>query len=161
MSSSSTSASPLFIGGLDTVSALLDCFFAFLAEHPAHRRQIVQDPSLIPGAIEELLRFEAPVMITSRTSRRIANLAVALSRPGDNLSSCSMAASNTDEEGFPDAGEVRFDRREFGTSPSVAGCTDVWAPIWPGSSCGPPCGRGTRGSLTTGSSRAWSSSSLR
>ena len=32
------------IAGLDTVTATLDCMFAFLAQHPEHRRQLVEDP---------------------------------------------------------------------------------------------------------------------
>ena len=49
------------IAGLDTVSDSLTCFYAFLAVHPEHRRQLVEDPSLIPAAVEELLRWESPV----------------------------------------------------------------------------------------------------
>ena len=30
--------------------------FSFLAEHPEHRRQLVENPDIIPNAIEELLR---------------------------------------------------------------------------------------------------------
>jgi cytochrome P450 len=51
----------MLIAGLDTVSDSLTCFFAFLATHAAHRRQIVEDPSIIPSAVEELLRWESPV----------------------------------------------------------------------------------------------------
>ena len=50
------------IAGLDTVTATLDCMYSFLAQHPDHRRQLVEDPSLIPNAIEEMLRWETPVM---------------------------------------------------------------------------------------------------
>ena len=51
------------IAGLDTVSDSLTCFYAFLATHPEHRQQIVDDPSIIPTAVEELLRWESPVPI--------------------------------------------------------------------------------------------------
>lgn len=46
----------LFLGGLDTVAASLSFFLAFLADHPEHRRQLLDDPSLIPQAVEELAR---------------------------------------------------------------------------------------------------------
>jgi cytochrome P450 len=49
------------IAGLDTVTDSLTCFFAFLAQNPEHRRQIARDPSVIPAAVEELLRWESPV----------------------------------------------------------------------------------------------------
>src|SRR3954447_5383035 len=49
------------IAGLDTVSDTLTCMYAYLAQHPDHRRQIAEDPSCIPSAVEELLRWESPV----------------------------------------------------------------------------------------------------
>ncbi len=49
------------IAGLDTVSDTLTCSYAFLATHPEHRQMIVDDPSIIPVAVEELLRWESPV----------------------------------------------------------------------------------------------------
>ena len=49
------------LAGLDTVTDTLECFFAYLAQHPEQRRLIVEDPSIIPTAVEELLRWETPV----------------------------------------------------------------------------------------------------
>mgnify|MGYP003618423816 CR=1 FL=1 len=60
----------LLIAGLDTVAASLDCFFVHLAEHPERRRRIVDDPSSIPSAVEELLRWETPVMLVPRVAVR-------------------------------------------------------------------------------------------
>ena len=57
----------LLIGGLDTVTATLDCMIAFLATHHEHRREIVDDPSVIPSAVEELLRWSTPVMTVPRS----------------------------------------------------------------------------------------------
>ena len=51
------------IAGLDTVSDTLTCSYAFLATHPEHRMQIVDNPAIIPSAVEELLRWESPVPI--------------------------------------------------------------------------------------------------
>ena len=42
--------------------------FAFLGAHPEHRRVLATDPSLIPGAVEELLRWESPVPMVFRTA---------------------------------------------------------------------------------------------
>jgi cytochrome P450 len=53
----------MFMAGLDTVSIQLAYSFWYLAGHPDHRAQIVDDPSVIPAAVEELLRcfaFVAP-----------------------------------------------------------------------------------------------------
>ena len=62
------------IAGLDTVTASLDCMFAFLARNPDHRRQIVDDPSVIPSAVEELLRWETPVIGVVRQTTRDTEL---------------------------------------------------------------------------------------
>ncbi len=74
------------IAGLDTVTATLDCMFAFLSEHPEHRRQIVENPEMIPNAIEELLRWETPVMMVSRVAvqdTELVGLPRAQGRPCD------------------------------------------------------------------------------
>lgn len=47
--------------GLDTVTSSMACTFAWLAQHPDERRRLVEDRSLIPGAVEEIMRFESPV----------------------------------------------------------------------------------------------------
>ncbi len=46
--------------GNETTNRLIGWSGKVLAEHPDQRRQLVDDPSLIPNAIEELLRFEPP-----------------------------------------------------------------------------------------------------
>ena len=97
------------IAGLDTVTATLDCMFAFLAAHPEHRRQLVENPDIIPNAIEELLRWETPVMMVSRVAVQDTELAGCPVRQGDHAI-VVIGSANTDEAEFPDAHEVRFDR---------------------------------------------------
>jgi len=99
------------IAGLDTVSDSLTCFFAYLATHPDHRRQIVENPSLIPSAVEELLRWESPV---AGGVPRMATQDVDLPS-GDKISSgtavvVNYGAANVDPSGIADPLEVRFDR---------------------------------------------------
>jgi cytochrome P450 len=52
--------------GNETTGRLIGWMGKVLAEHPDQRRELVADPSLIPNAIEELLRLEAPAPHTSR-----------------------------------------------------------------------------------------------
>ena len=59
-----------FLAGLDTVTASLDCMLAYLAQHPEQRQQLVDDPSLIPHAVEEMLRWETPVQGVVRITTR-------------------------------------------------------------------------------------------
>lgn len=46
----------LLVGGLDTVASMLGFAARFLALNPGHRRQLLDDPALIPHAVEELIR---------------------------------------------------------------------------------------------------------
>jgi len=101
------------IAGLDTVSDSLTCFFAFLATHPDHRRQIAEDPEVIPAAVEELLRWETPV---PSGVPRVATEDVVLPKGQKVAAGCpvsvSYGAADVDEEAFGDPFEVRFDRED-------------------------------------------------
>jgi cytochrome P450 len=97
------------IAGLDTVTASLDCMFAFLAEHPDHRRQIVDDPSIIPSAVEELLRWETPVMGVVRQTTRDTELGGCPVAAGQSIT-LLIGSANTDDAEFGDGDAVRFDR---------------------------------------------------
>ena len=46
--------------GNETAGRLIGWTGKVLADHPDQRRELVDDPSLIPNAIEEILRFEPP-----------------------------------------------------------------------------------------------------
>jgi cytochrome P450 len=97
------------IAGLDTVTATLDCMFSFLAQHPEHREQLVKDPTLIPSAIEELLRWETPVMGVARAALQDTSLNECPIRKGDQVM-IMLGSANTDEAEFEDPDVVRFDR---------------------------------------------------
>jgi len=49
-------ASLLWSAGLDTVASSMGFMVRFLAENPGHRQQLLDDPTLIPKAVEEFLR---------------------------------------------------------------------------------------------------------
>ncbi len=97
------------IAGLDTVTATLDCMFSFLARHPDHRRQIVEDPSVIPAAVEELLRWETPVMGVARVATEDTALGECPVHAGDQVL-VMLGSANTDDAEFGDGDVVRFDR---------------------------------------------------
>ena len=52
--------------GNETTVRLIGFACQLLADHPDQRRELVADPGLIPGAIEEVLRFEAPSPVQAR-----------------------------------------------------------------------------------------------
>lgn len=97
------------IAGLDTVTATLDCMFSFLAQHPDHRRQLVEDPSIIPNAIEEMLRWETPVMGIARVAVEDTEVGGCPVHAGDQVL-VMIGSANTDEAEFPDGDVVRWDR---------------------------------------------------
>jgi cytochrome P450 len=99
----------LLTAGLDTVTDSLTCFFAFLAQHPDHRRRIADDPAVIPNAVEELLRWETPVPAVVRWAREDAGIGGQTVEAGQHLI-VNLSAANLDAAEFPDPMEVQFDR---------------------------------------------------
>jgi cytochrome P450 len=97
------------IAGLDTVTATLTCSVAYLAQHPGSRDALVLDPSKIPGAVEELLRWESPVPGVARVCKRDVEIAGTLLRAGTRVTPL-LGSANTDEREFPDADRVDFER---------------------------------------------------
>jgi cytochrome P450 len=99
----------LLIAGLDTVTATLDCMYAYLAQHPEQRRQIAEDQSIVPAAVEELLRWETPVMGIVRSAIADGEIAGCPVAKGDQVVAM-LGSANTDEQELDDADVVRFDR---------------------------------------------------
>ncbi len=99
------------IAGLDTVSDSLTCMFAYLATHPDERQQIVDDPSIIPTAVEEMLRYESPVPFgVPRLSTEDVTLPDGSVVSVGTAVTVSYGAANIDPAEFPDGDHVRFDR---------------------------------------------------
>jgi cytochrome P450 len=99
----------LLLGGLDTVTATLDCMIAYLAQHPERRRAVVADPELMNAAIEELLRHQTPVMMVPRILAQDVELGGVCLAAGDGAT-LLLGAANVDEAEFDDPDEVRLDR---------------------------------------------------
>lgn len=109
------------IAGLDTVTDSLDCFFVYLARHPQHRRQLVERPDVLPGAVEELLRWETPVPGVARVATQNVEVGGCPISKGERVSPL-LGAANTDPAEFPDPETVDFTRspnrhRAFGGGP--------------------------------------------
>ena len=96
-------------GGLDTVRNMMSFIALFLARNPGHRRQLVEAPELIPGAVEELLRyFSLPNM--GRSVTRDAEFHGVQLRKGDMML-LPLCLAGRDDEAHADAQTVDF-RRE-------------------------------------------------
>ncbi len=99
----------LVLAGLDTVAASLSCIVDWLARHPDQRQRLLDDPAVLPAAIEELMRFETPVVAGGRYATADFELAGEQIRAGDEITVC-WAAANLDDDGFGHPLEVDFDR---------------------------------------------------
>ncbi|MDR7275638.1 cytochrome P450 [Catenuloplanes atrovinosus] len=95
-----------FGAGHITTADLIGSALRLLAGHPPQWELLCRRPELIAGAVEEVLRFEAPVPSMFRRATRAATIGgVEIPRGADVL--VVFASANRDEERFPDAG--RFD----------------------------------------------------
>lgn len=99
------------LGGLDTVTATLDCTISYLATHPERRRELVERPELLPAAVEELLRFHTPVMGIVRKVVKPVELHGVTFEPGDNVM-VMIGSANTDELQFDDAHALDLERAD-------------------------------------------------
>ncbi|WP_293679867.1 cytochrome P450 [uncultured Phenylobacterium sp.] len=112
-------ATHLTIAGLDTVASLLGFVMRFLASHPGHRRALVDDPGLIPGAVKELIR-RFPLVIQSREVRRDLTRNGVAFRAGDLIAVPSMLY-NLDARIYPDPLAVDWRRSVMATCSFGAG----------------------------------------
>ena len=99
----------LVLAGLDTVTSSLSCMVDWLARHPEERDRLVADPSLLPAAIEELMRVQTVVPAGSRHATADFQLGDVQVKAGDDLH-VVWAAANMDPDAFPDPATVDFAR---------------------------------------------------
>ncbi len=101
----------LVAGGLDTTTSLVSWGLHHLGTHPEDRRRLIDDPSLVPGAVEEFLRFYSPSESLTRTATRDVELGGRRIKRGDVVF-ISWVSANHDPEMFDDADEVVIDQVE-------------------------------------------------
>ena len=96
----------LFVAGHETTMNLIgNGLFALLSHHDEWER-LVADPSLVPSAVEEALRYDGPVHLTGRIATRELEVAGHVVRKGGQVVTL-LAAANRDPDKFPDPD--RFD----------------------------------------------------
>lgn len=99
-------AGNVFNGGLDTLPSNIGWNVRYLARNPQVRRQLINDPSLIAAAIEELLRMHT-ITNPHRSVKQDVMFQGANMKAGDRIFICSSSADKDPGE-FGDG--VRFDR---------------------------------------------------
>jgi cytochrome P450 len=95
--------------GNETTTRLIGWMGKLLAENPGERRKVVEDRSLVPNTIEELLRIEAPSPVQSRyISRDVEHYGQKID--AGNVMVLLTAAGNHDERHFPDPDRFDIER---------------------------------------------------
>ncbi|WP_063043538.1 cytochrome P450 [Nocardia pseudovaccinii] len=91
--------------GNETTTRLIGWAGKVLAEHPDQRRALVENPRLIPNAVEELLRFEPPAPHVARYVTRDVELH-GRTVPEGSVMMMLIGAANRDARQFPPDGDV-------------------------------------------------------
>ena len=96
----------LLAAGNETTTNLIGNAVGALLDHPEQLARVAADPSLVPGAIEETLRYDAPVQIVFRVATQDVELAGTRIPKGAYVAPL-LGSANRDERRFPDPD--RFD----------------------------------------------------
>ncbi|MGZ5394096.1 MAG: cytochrome P450 [Mycobacterium sp.] len=97
--------------GNETTTRLIGWAGKVLAEHPDQRRELVENPALIPQAVEELLRFEPPAPHVARYVTRDVEL-YGQTVPEGSAMMMLIGAAVRDSRQFPPDGDVFDIHRE-------------------------------------------------
>jgi cytochrome P450 len=99
----------LLFAGFSTTTDLLATGCAALLAHPDQLDRLRADPSLVPSAVEEFLRYDAPVQVKSRVVTERLEIGGRTVRPGRVLV-LLLGSANHDPERFPDPGVLDVGR---------------------------------------------------
>ncbi len=90
----------LIAGGQETTANLINNMTLALMEHPDALAALRSDPALVPGAIEEALRFRSPLQWVMRVPRRDVELH-GQTIPAGKLVLAVVGSANRDPKNFP------------------------------------------------------------
>jgi hypothetical protein len=99
------------VGGQETTTNLIGNGLLTLLRNPAQLEMLKADPSLIPGAVEELLRYESPSQHTARLAPDDVELGGKLIRKRQAVIAV-MGAANRDPERFVDPDRLDIRRED-------------------------------------------------
>jgi cytochrome P450 family 142 subfamily A polypeptide 1 len=110
----------LLVAGNETTRNGLSGGMQLLIENPDQRQKLIDDPSLLPMAVEEMVRLVAPVHSFARTTTRDTVIRDREIKAGDRVLMLYPSA-NRDEDVYEDADVFRVDRNAlhlgFGLGP--------------------------------------------
>jgi len=95
--------------GHDTSANSLGHALNHLGSHPEHRARLIEDPSLTPGAVDEIIRFYGPLIGLGRRAVEDVEVGGRTIRAGDQVA-LVWASAARDEDQFDQANEFILDR---------------------------------------------------
>ncbi|HYB88446.1 MAG TPA: cytochrome P450 [Streptosporangiaceae bacterium] len=96
-----SNAAVLMFGGIETTEGMIDNAILHLLSHPAQLALVIEDPGLVPDAVEESLRLEPAAAVVDRYATRDLRIGTAAIQQGD-LVTVSLAGAGRDPAVFPD-----------------------------------------------------------
>ncbi|MFJ8439891.1 cytochrome P450 [Kitasatospora griseola] len=111
----------VFVAGFETTAGLLGLSVHALLTHPEQAAQLRADPGLLPGAVEESLRWDGPVLMTERLATRPTEVGGVTVPAGGSVTTV-LGAANRDPRRYPDPDAFLVRRPErhvlsFGAGP--------------------------------------------
>ncbi len=100
----------VLIAGIDTTWSAIGASLWHLASHPEDLARLVDEPGLMPVAVEEFLRYYAPVTMARLVKDDVEFLGCPMKR--DDWILLGFPAANRDPSAFPDADRFVIDRFE-------------------------------------------------
>lgn len=97
------------VGELATISACVGLVVGYLAARPSLQSRLRSEPALLPAAIDEILRIDAPLISNRRRTTRTVEIGGRKIDAGERLT-LIWASANRDEAKFGDPDEFRLDR---------------------------------------------------
>ena len=99
------------VGGLETTTNLIGNGVLTLLRHPEEMKRLRADLTLVPSAVEEMLRYESPSQHTGRLAKDDVELGGKIIRKGQAVMAV-MAAANRDPERFPEPDRFDITRKD-------------------------------------------------
>jgi len=104
-------ATLILVAGHETTANLIGNAVVCLLRYPDERKRLRDDPSLLPSAVEEFLRFESPIQITDRVATEDLELRGKRVKRGQ-LVALLLGSANRDPARFPEPDRLDLGRSE-------------------------------------------------